>query len=201
MDRALAAPSRSARRLPGAVPRAIDRNWNRLVAAWSSAFSRTRARDCKLRSEHRNHGSVLFVRLRSKARYTVPTVGGQPSPRRQRICTNPADFASISQNGCGRVGDLKEKWITLSRRENCRLSASISTWSSGKMSAGDSCASPKKLTVAATASSCRVPGSMTLRRQLLTFLRTARARQLKPLDCLVWLSIQVARSAPTVSDL
>src|SRR5207248_2446261 len=69
----------------------------------------------------------------------------------------------------GKVGPFRGKWITSSRRENCKLSASISTWSSGKTSAGDSCALLKKLMAAATASSCRAPGSMTLRRRLLKF--------------------------------
>jgi hypothetical protein len=49
-----------------------------------------------------------------------PPGPGEPSKARQRICTNPADFASIRQNGCGRVGGLRRKWITSSRRENCR---------------------------------------------------------------------------------
>jgi hypothetical protein len=54
MDHVPEAPIRLGREPLGVRPQAVDRNLNRLVAAWSSAFSRTRARDCKLRSEHRN---------------------------------------------------------------------------------------------------------------------------------------------------
>src|SRR5436190_142498 len=77
-----------------------------------------------------------------------------------------------------KLGGLKAKSITSSRRKNCRLRASISMSSSEKMSAAGSCVSPRKLTVAVTASSCRVPALRSLRQRLLTFLRTARLRQL-----------------------
>src|SRR5882762_9902927 len=169
-DHALFAPNRLGREPPGVHPQAIDRNLDRLVAAWSSAFSRTRARDCKLRSEHRNlwHCAICSPEIESSSTRCRPQ-RGQSYPGPQRICTNSTDFSSIPQNECGRVGGFRGKWITSSRRENCRLSASISTWSSGKTSAGDSCASLKKLMAAATALSSQVPELMTLRRQLLKF--------------------------------
>ena len=78
-------------------------------------------------------------------------------------------FCFHSCLGVPKLGGLKEKWTTSSKRENCRSSASISTWNSGRTTAGDSCASLRKLTAAVTASSCRVPASMTLRRRLLKF--------------------------------
>src|SRR5207249_7428213 len=87
----------------------------------------------------------------------------------QKILKKPADFASLAQIRCGRVGGAKKKWTTSSRRENCRSSASISMWSSVRTTVGNSCASLKKLTAAVTASSCRVPVSMLLRRRLLEF--------------------------------
>src|SRR5438067_13262781 len=80
-----------------------------------------------------------------------------------------------------KLGGLKAKWITSSRRKNCRLSASISMSSSGKMSAVDSCVSLRKLTAAATASLCQVQALTSLRRRLLQFLRTAKPRQLNRL--------------------
>jgi PurA ssDNA and RNA-binding protein len=39
----------------------------------------------------------------------LPTAGGQPSPEPQGICTNSTDFASIPQNGWGKVGGLRKK--------------------------------------------------------------------------------------------
>src|SRR6058998_3362381 len=68
----------------------------------------------------------------------------------QEIIKKPADFASIAQIRCGKVGGAKKKWITSSRRENCRSSASISTSNSGRTIVGDSCASLRKLTAAVT---------------------------------------------------
>src|SRR5207253_6700931 len=164
------APIRLAWKSPGVHPQAIDRNLDRLVAAWSSAFGRTRARDCKLSGQRRNpeHCAIRSPEIESPSTCCQPQ-GGQPYPAPQRICTNPADFSSIPQNECGKVGPFRGKWITSSRRENCKLNASISTWSSEKTSAGDSCALLKKLMAAATASSCRALGSMTLRRRLLKF--------------------------------
>jgi len=47
-----------------------------------------------------------------------------------------------------------------------------------EMSAAGSCVSPRKLTVAATASLCLARALMNLRRRLLKFLRTAKPRQL-----------------------
>ena len=77
-----------------------------------------------------------------------------------------------------KLGGLKAKWTTSSRRKNCRLSASISMSSSGRTTAAGSCGSPRKLTAAATASSFLARALMSLRRQLLKFLRTAKPPQL-----------------------
>src|SRR5439155_26162514 len=47
-------PIRLRRGPPAVRPQAIDRNLDPLVAPWSSAFSRTRARDCRLSRRYRN---------------------------------------------------------------------------------------------------------------------------------------------------
>src|SRR4029453_2794293 len=54
MDHVPEAPIRLGREPLGVRPQAVDRNLNRLLAGWSIPLSRTRPRDCKLRSEPRN---------------------------------------------------------------------------------------------------------------------------------------------------
>src|SRR4030095_15061050 len=75
MDHVPEAPIRLGRDPPGVRPQAVDKNLNRLVAAWSSAFSRTRAGDCKLRSEGRNRWRCAICSREIEVQYTVANRG------------------------------------------------------------------------------------------------------------------------------
>src|SRR6185503_6465741 len=101
-----------------------------------------------------------------------------PAKTRARNSLNDHGFFFHFSDRLPKLGGLKAKWTTSSRRENSRLSASTSTSSSGKTSEASFCVSPRKLTAAVTVSSCRVRALMSLQRRLLKFLRTAKQRQL-----------------------
>src|SRR6266581_3009551 len=67
------------------------------------------------------------------------------------------------------------------------------------MNAENSCASRRKLTVAATASSCRVPAQVTLQRRSLKFWRTTEPRRFNPKSFQSWNSLGRAVETPAIT--
>ena len=132
------------------------------------------APDCRLSRQHSNPPCLAENAQEPSITSILPAATREEIPLKSRR------FFFHFRVRLPKLGALKAKWTTSSRRKNCRLSASTSMSSSGKMSAAGFCVSPRKLTAAATASSCRAPALMNLRRRLPQFLQTAKPRQLNP---------------------
>jgi hypothetical protein len=110
MGHALGAPTLSVAESLGADPPAIHRILDRLVAACSSAFVRTRARDCKFSKRHRNRATSKLERndafpwlprhLRLNRKDEDATGG--------KIAQKATDFPSIRQTGCCKVSGFRK---------------------------------------------------------------------------------------------